>query len=172
MIHSGAVVAAGISQGKSTTLPWLNFGLFSRFRNDTEKRDFVSAGAAAGVSAAFGAPIGGVLFSLEEGCSFWNQSLTWRIFFASMTATFTLNILLSNADPNDESNELSNPGLLNFGQFTNMPYSAYELPVFVFLGVLGGLLGALFNFLNEKLTVFRMKYITSIKMRAAEVRWR
>uniref|UniRef100_A0A8D3DCG7 Chloride channel protein n=1 Tax=Scophthalmus maximus TaxID=52904 RepID=A0A8D3DCG7_SCOMX len=78
MIHSGAVVAAGVSQGRSTSLK-RDFKIFEYFRRDTEKRDFVSAGAAAGVSAAFGAPVGGVLFSLEEGASFWNQMLTWRI---------------------------------------------------------------------------------------------
>lgn len=229
MIHSGAVVAAGISQGKSTTLPWFNTRLFRSFRNDVEKRDFVSGGAAAGVAAAFGAPIGGVLFSLEEGSSFWNQPLTWRIFFCSMTSTFTLNILLSGAKegvwglydlPNgllrcawlahvpsmSRVGELSNPGLINFGKFEDMPYSYYELPIFIVIGefcesvvcrlctfvifrasvfakgqltnlgircdppnlsptigVLGGLLGALFNALNHRLTLFRMRHISHLR---------
>uniref|UniRef100_S4RVL2 Chloride channel protein n=1 Tax=Petromyzon marinus TaxID=7757 RepID=S4RVL2_PETMA len=156
MIHSGAVIAAGVSQGRSTTLK-KDFKVLEYFRRDTEKRDFVSAGAAAGVSAAFGAPVGGVLFSLEEGASFWNQYLTWRIFFASVISTFTLNFVLSWY--HNHLGELSYPGLINFGAFesTGIAYYIYEIPLFLIMGVFGGLLGALFNFLNYWLTVLRIR---------------
>ncbi|KAJ8037197.1 H(+)/Cl(-) exchange transporter 7 [Holothuria leucospilota] len=156
MIHAGSVVAAGVSQGKSTSFK-KDFKVFKNFRTDHEKRDFVSGGAAAGVAAAFGAPIGGVLFSLEEGASFWNQSLTWRIFFASMTCSFTLNVLLSYYNGNPWS--LSSPGLINFGEFTGIGYHGYEILLFLLMGVFGGLAGALFNAINYKLSVFRIKYV-------------
>lgn len=171
MIHSGAVVAAGISQGKTTSLS-KDFHFFNYFREDHEKRDFVSGGAAAGVAAAFGAPMGGVLFSLEEGSSFWNQSLTWRIFFASMISTFTLNVVLSayhgfpgkllNAKvftrlTSNFTGQLTYSGLLNFGAFPNMSYEFFEIPLFVLLGAVGGIFGAIFNYVNLKLTLFRMK---------------
>uniref|UniRef100_A0A1B6HWZ7 Chloride channel protein n=1 Tax=Homalodisca liturata TaxID=320908 RepID=A0A1B6HWZ7_9HEMI len=166
MIHSGAVVAAGISQGKSTTFSFLDLSIFTYFREDHEKRDFVSGGAAAGVAAAFGAPVGGVLFSLEEGASFWNQSLTWRIFFASIVSTFTLNIVLSayHGHPGD----LAYAGLLNFGEFAKLSYEIFELPFFVLMGAFGGLTGALFNHINYKITVFRMRYIRLRWMKVVE----
>ncbi|DAA15577.1 H(+)/Cl(-) exchange transporter 7 [Bos indicus] len=158
MIHSGSVIAAGISQGRSTSLK-RDFKIFEYFRRDTEKRDFVSAGAAAGVSAAFGAPVGGVLFSLEEGASFWNQFLTWRIFFASMISTFTLNFVLSIYHGN--AWDLSSPGLINFGRFDTetMVYVIHEIPIFIAMGVVGGILGAVFNALNYWLTMFRIRYV-------------
>ncbi|CAG9773741.1 unnamed protein product [Ceutorhynchus assimilis] len=156
MIHSGAVIAAGISQGKSTTFG-KDFGVFKYFREDHEKRDFVSGGAAAGVAAAFGAPVGGVLFSLEEGTSFWNQSLTWKTFFASIVSTFTLNLVLSAY--HGAPGNLTYPGLFNLGEFESFTYKIYEIPLFIIMGAIGGLLGAFWNHINYKITVFRMRYV-------------
>ncbi|XP_067934452.1 H(+)/Cl(-) exchange transporter 7-like isoform X2 [Watersipora subatra] len=159
MIHSGAVIAAGISQGKSATFNF-DLGVLEYFRSDHEKRDFVSGGAAAGVAAAFGAPVGGVLFSLEEGASFWNQALTWRILFASMTATFTLNLILSAFHGVPWS--LSYPGLISFGAFDqdhSLNYNGLEIPIFLLMGCFGGLTGGLFNHINYKLSIHRIRHI-------------
>lgn len=101
--------------------------------------------------------LGGVLFSLEEGTSFFNQSLTWRTFFASMISTFTLNIVLSAY--HGHPGELSYPGLLNLGKFETISYQVYEIPLFMIVGTMGGLLGALWNYINYRISVFRLKYI-------------
>ncbi|XP_029911548.1 chloride transport protein 6 [Myripristis murdjan] len=164
MIHSGAIVGAGLPQFQSITFKKIRFD-FPYFRSDRDKRDFVSAGAAAGVAAAFGAPIGGTLFSLEEGSSFWNQALTWKVLFCSMSATFTLNFFRSGIHFN-KWGIFQLPGLLNFGEFKCPEgdknchlWTIVDLAFFVLMGVVGGLLGALFNFVNKSLAKYRIRHI-------------
>ena len=67
-------VASGLSLGKegpfvhiATCIGNIACRMFSKYnRNDGKRREVLSASAASGVAVAFGAPIGGVLFSLEE----------------------------------------------------------------------------------------------------------
>lgn len=87
LIHMGSIVGFA-----ATEIP---LKCFRYFKNDTEKRKLLAVGTAAGVSAAFGAPIGGSLFAYEmsKPSTFWSFSLTWKIFFASSISTFVLSIL-------------------------------------------------------------------------------
>lgn len=67
-------LASGMSLGKegpyvhiATCVGNIACRLFSKYNhNDGKRREVLSAAAASGVGVAFGAPIGGVLFSLEE----------------------------------------------------------------------------------------------------------
>ena len=45
--------------------------------NAVDHREVCMAGSAAGLAAAFGAPIGGVLFSLEEASTHWSRKTIW-----------------------------------------------------------------------------------------------
>ena len=69
---------------------------FDYFKNDLTKREYVCTGISAGVSAAFGAPIGGTLFAYEmsKPSTFWTFSMLWRTFFCCSISTFTLSILM------------------------------------------------------------------------------
>lgn len=65
LLHSGSCIAAFLSQGGSKryklTWKWLRL-----LRHDRLRRDMVTCGAAAGIAVAFRAPVGGVIFALEE----------------------------------------------------------------------------------------------------------
>lgn len=84
MIHLGAMCGRAISAHDSL-LAWLGKKIpplekvLILFRNERDARDFVTAGTAAGVASAFGAPVGGVLFALEELSSSWTPSLTYAL---------------------------------------------------------------------------------------------
>lgn len=68
-------------------LPGLHF-----MRTNIHKRQLICAGASAGVSVAFGAPIGGALFlyELSRGNPVWTFVLLWKTFFTCVTAVFTM----------------------------------------------------------------------------------
>ena len=170
VIHCGAIVGAGLSQGKSTTMGFdTNFTKFRMFRNDKEKRDFIVCGAAAGVAATFGAPLGGVMFCLEECSSYWNPRLTWRTLFAAMIAAFIAETFRS-IFAGGQFGSISRPSILAFGdsQGENHSYQLWEVPFFVALGCLGGLLGALFNSFNRRLVNLRARLLKSRTSRIAE----
>eukprot|EP01133_Synstelium_polycarpum_P006992 gene6992-8122_t len=153
MFHIGSGIGSSISQFKSKTLG-IHLKQFWRYQNDSDKRDFISCGAAAGIAAAFGAPIGGVLFVLEEGSSFWSRQLTWRTFFSCLVATLVANFFLQGFGV-----DIKEYGLLSFGIKANNLYSYTELVPFCFMGVIGGLLGALFVHLNIRLNYLRKKFL-------------
>lgn len=74
-----------------------------------------------------------------------------------MITTFTLNVILSAY--HGKPGELSYPGLLNLGKFDEMPFRIYEIPIFMIIGTIGGILGALWNYLNYKISCFRVRFI-------------
>lgn len=109
--------------------------LFPKFsQNDMKRRQVLSAAASAGVALAFGSPLGGVLFSLEEVSYYFLPHQLFRIFFCSMISGLFLKFLNPYGTGKIVLFEVSYP---NDWQF-------WELGNFVFIGIVGGIYGALF----------------------------
>eukprot|EP00049_Salpingoeca_infusionum_P000803 m.42478 g.42478 ORF g.42478 m.42478 type:complete len:791 (-) comp10693_c0_seq2:209-2581(-) len=148
-------VAAGLCLGKEGPLVHvacccgdLLCNLFEKYRNnEAKRREVLSAASAAGVSVAFGAPIGGVLFSLEEVSYYFPHKIMWRSFFAAMVAA----VVLSNLNP------FSSGHLVKFYVQFDYPWHWLEMIPFMLLGVFGGIFGAVFNRLNLAWCAFRRR---------------
>ncbi|WRT68309.1 uncharacterized protein IL334_005285 [Kwoniella shivajii] len=139
-------VASGLSLGKEGPLVHISCcvgnivsRLFLKFEcNEAKRREILSAACAAGVSVAFGAPVGGVLFSLEEVSYYFPPKVMWRSFWCAAVAAITLKTL----------NPFGNGSLVLFNVTYTKEYHSWEYVIFIILGIFGGLYGAVFARLN------------------------
>ena len=135
-------VASGLSLGKegpyvhiATCVGNIACRLFSKYNhNDAKRREVLSASAASGVGVAFGAPIGGVLFSLEEVSYYFPPKTLFRTFFCCIVAALSLKFL----------NPYGTGKIVIFEVRYVTDWRLFEMVVFILLGVMGGALGALF----------------------------
>jgi chloride channel protein, CIC family len=119
-VHVGAGLAAGMSRWVPTS--------------PDHRRQMIAAGAGAGLAAAFNAPIAGVLFIVEELL----QDLSGLTLGTAIIASFIGGVI----------SRLLGGGSLDLNlqlMQSSSQFSILEIPFFVLLGILAGLLGALFN---------------------------
>lgn len=69
------------------------FRVWTMSNKAAKKREILSAASAAGMSVAFGAPIGGVLFSLEQVSYYFPDKVMWHSFVCAMIAAVSLQFM-------------------------------------------------------------------------------
>ncbi|KAK7982095.1 chloride channel protein [Apiospora saccharicola] len=126
--------------------------LFEKYaRNASKTREILSACAAAGVAVAFGSPIGGVLFSLEEMSNYFPLKTLWRSYFCALVATAVLAAM----------NPFRTGQLVMFQVHYDRSWHFFEVFFYIILGIFGGLYGAFVMKWNLRVQAFRKKYLTN-----------
>ncbi|KAL9011596.1 MAG: hypothetical protein Q9173_003572 [Seirophora scorigena] len=151
-------IASGLSVGKegpSVHYAVCTGNVISRFfgkykRNASKTREVLTACAAAGVAVAFGSPIGGVLFSLEEMSSYFPLKTMWRSYFCALVATAVLAAM----------NPFWTGQLVMFEVRYDRSWHFFETIFFILIGIFGGLYGAFVMKWNLRAQAFRKKYLT------------
>jgi H+/Cl- antiporter ClcA len=146
IIHISALVA----YHATTLVHYLEHKVLGKkFDNESEneRRDFLATGAACGITTAFRAPLAGTLFVVEEAGSFFTTQHLEYTFFSCLVAYWVQWVLGLSMD-----GEVATGA--KFGQstgyFCNVD-NPLNMVAYVLMAVLGGVLGALFNQVVEKL---------------------
>ncbi|KPI83328.1 putative chloride channel protein [Leptomonas seymouri] len=164
LIHLGAITGAGVTQGRSRTLGFQT-RLFRSFRNNKDRRDFITAGAACGVSVAFGSPIGGLLFVMEEVSSFWDQSSNGQIFLATMLC-FTFSTMINSiVEDRRLLGWVSNAASVLFEVNLTIPLHLVSIVPSLLLGLIIGSMAAFFTKANLILIKWRRRVLRPYPLR-------
>jgi chloride channel 3/4/5 len=160
-------IASGISVGKEG--PSVHFAvctgnvisrMFEKYkRNASKTREILSASAAAGVGVAFGSPIGGVIFSLEEMSNHFPLKTMWRSYFCALVATAVLAAM----------NPFRTGQLVMFQVTYDRSWHFFEVIFYIIIGIFGGLYGAFVMKWNIRYVSFRKKYLSKYPITEAAI---
>ncbi|KAF8588706.1 Cl-channel protein [Ramaria rubella] len=153
------VIASGLSVGKegpsvhvACCIGNVVARMFGRYsRSQGKMREIITAASAAGVAVAFGSPIGGVLFSIEEMSHTFSIKTMLRSFFCALVATVTLSAM----------NPFRTGKLVLFQVTYDRDWHFFEIVFFVIIGIFGGLYGAFVIKFNLQVAAFRRKYLAN-----------
>lgn len=129
-VHIGAALGAQVSR-------WIP-------NSPTNRRQMIAAGAAAGLAAGFNTPIAGVLFVVEELM----RDISGLTLETAIAASFTgavVSRILSSTDLNASLSVPLNVSLAGVDAAQQGSFTVEEIPFYVLLGILAGVLGGLFN---------------------------
>ena len=135
-IHIGACVAS-----MALNLPWRSY--VGWMPSPEERRQILQLGSAAGVAAAFNAPIGGLLYVMEEVASSLPPDYVWRAMITTGTAVGLAQVLYAAVAAQDSRIDYSS--LVISDPNSSVGWVMRELPLVVVLAVLAGCLSAAYT---------------------------
>nr|CAH0108617.1 unnamed protein product [Daphnia galeata] len=141
LVHIGSIVGTLLSQ--------LLTSFKGIYENESRKTDMLAAACAVGVSCSLGAPIGGVLFSIEVTSVYFAIRNYWRGFFSAVFSALVFRLL---AYWSNSEETLTTVFPTNFQ--VDFPYDPHELFIFALVGVFGGLSGAVFVLFHRRYVLF------------------
>lgn len=139
LVSATLVLGSGMPLGREGPTVQIGAALANQLSNwvptsPEHRRQLIAAGAGAGLAAAFNAPIAGVLFVIEELL----QDVSGITLGTAILASFIASVI--SRLYGSHSLDLN----LNLA-VTHTTFFAQEIPFYLILGVLAGLLGILFN---------------------------
>jgi len=113
---------------------------------ELDRKQLLVAVCAGGLSACFSSPIGGLLFSIEVTLTYFEVTSYWTTFCCAAVSSCVTSIL--------------QPAFLFPYQtaFDNESWTKTEIPFFIIVGLLGGILGTMFIRFHEVVVHIRRKY--------------
>lgn len=172
----GPMIHLGLCLGENANcLVPRKYQVLDSLRSERSRIDYTAIGTAAGVSAAFRAPIAGILFAMEEGASFWSTNLTWRCFLSACITVIVMYSIISStqtAEFHITSMDLFNgvdQGSAVIPSGFVPRFKLWEYFLFAAVGAAGGLLGALFCMTNRAIAVTRRKMAMGPFLKCFEV---